>query len=124
MKIVVTGSEGSLMQAIIPKLISQGHEIVGIDNLYRYGTVSAIANKDYEFFEKDLLDYDFFEKMTKGADGIIHGAAKLYGVLGLLNYRADILGDDTAICNNVLKACVKNDIQDGMQKRNYQNKMN
>ena len=111
MKIVVTGSEGSLMQAIIPKLLSQGHEIVGIDNLYRYGTVSAIANKDYEFFEKDLLDYEFFETVTKGADSIIHGAAKLYGVLGLLNYRADILGDDTAICNNVLKACVKNNIQ-------------
>ena len=36
MKILVTGSEGSLMQAVIPKLLAQGHEITGVDNLYRY----------------------------------------------------------------------------------------
>jgi len=111
MKIVITGSEGSLMQSLIPKLIDLGHEIIGIDNLYRYSEKSPFANVDYNFYQKDLLDYQSLVKITKGADAVIHGAAKLYGVLGLLNYRADILGDDTAICNNVLKACVKNNIQ-------------
>jgi nucleoside-diphosphate-sugar epimerase len=104
MKIVVTGSEGSLMQAVIPKLIANGHEVVGIDNLYRYGQRSAAAGRDYVFYEQDLIDRDQTFKLIQGADAVIHAAAKLYGVLGLLHYRADILGDDTAVCSNVLQA--------------------
>jgi len=110
MKIIVTGSEGSLMQALIPRLLHSGHSIVGIDNLYRYGKPSDRAGKDYEFINQDLIDRDKIFNITKGADTIIHSAAKLYGVLGLLNYRADILGDDTAICSNIMQACVTNDI--------------
>jgi nucleoside-diphosphate-sugar epimerase len=110
MKIIVTGSEGSLMQAVIPKLLAAGHTIIGIDNLYRYGKKSKRAGIDYEFVQQDLIDRTQVFKITRGADVIIHAAAKLYGVLGLLNYRADILGDDTAICSNILQACVANNI--------------
>jgi len=110
MKIVVTGSEGSLMQAVIPQLLAAGHTILGIDNLYRYGKKSNRAGIDYEFVQQDLIDRDRVFELTQGADAIIHAAAKLYGVLGLLNYRADILGDDTAICSNILQACVTNKI--------------
>lgn len=110
MKIVVTGSEGSLMQAVIPHLLASGHTILGIDNLYRYGRKSNRAGIDYEFVQQDLIDRARVFELTQGADIIIHAAAKLYGVLGLLNYRADILGDDTAICSNILQACVANKI--------------
>lgn len=110
MKIVVTGSEGSLMQAIIPYLLDQGHTVTGIDNLYRYGRQSSRAGVDYEFVNQDLIDRQAVLALTKGADAVVHGAAKLYGVLGLLNYRADILSDDTAITGNVLHACVQNQI--------------
>ena len=37
MKVLVCGSEGSLMQAVIPRLTRQGHEVIGVDNLVRYG---------------------------------------------------------------------------------------
>lgn len=110
MKIIVTGSEGSLMQSVIPRLLEQGHTVLGIDNLYRYGRQSDRAGIDYEFINQDLIDRDAVIKITQRADAVIHGAAKLYGVLGLLNYRADILSDDTALVGNVLHACVKNNI--------------
>jgi nucleoside-diphosphate-sugar epimerase len=110
MKIVVTGSEGSLMQAVIPQLLAAGHTVLGIDNLYRHGMKSQGAGIDYEFIQQDLIDRDRVFELTQGADAIIHAAAKIYGVLGLLNYRADILGDDTAICSNILQACVANKI--------------
>ena len=32
MKVLVTGSEGSLMQWVIPHLLEEGHEVVGVDN--------------------------------------------------------------------------------------------
>ena len=37
MKVLVTGSEGSLMQAVIPLLLKKGYVVVGVDNLARYG---------------------------------------------------------------------------------------
>ena len=47
MKILVTGSEGSLMQYVIPVLQKQGHEVVGVDNFARYGEIERERN--YEF---------------------------------------------------------------------------
>lgn len=110
MKIIITGSEGSLMQALIPKLLASNHEIVGIDNLHKYNAQSDSAGVDYEFHKQDLLDEDKVLEIIKDADVVIHAAAKIYGVLGLRNYRADILGDAIAVARNVLNACVKNNI--------------
>ena len=53
MKILITGSEGSLMQTIIPKLLKQGHSLVGVDNLYRHGEVSELADKEYPLHKID-----------------------------------------------------------------------
>lgn len=111
MKILITGSEGSLMQRLIPKLLNQGHEIVGIDNLYRYNTVSDLANKEYQFIQQDLIDAEQVAEIVKNVDAVVHAAAKVYGVLGLVHYRADILGNEIAITRNVLNACVKNNIK-------------
>jgi len=111
MRILITGSEGSLMQALIPRLLAQGHEITGIDNLYRYNTVSDLANKGYRFIQQDLIDAETTEEIVKNVDAVIHAAAKVYGVLGLVHYRADILGDEVTITRNVLNACVKNNIK-------------
>lgn len=110
MKIVITGSEGSLMQSLIPKLLSRSHDIIGIDNLYRWGSKSSRAGKDYAFYQQDLLDQESAIGLFARADAVVHAAAKIYGVLGLSHYRADILGDDTAVCRNVLQACRKNDV--------------
>lgn len=111
MKIVVTGSEGVLMQSVIPKLLLAGHTVLGIDNLYRHGEASKSANVDYEFAQQDLIDSKYVTELLVGADFVIHAAAKIYGVLGLVHYRADILGDDVAICRNVMQACVTNDVK-------------
>lgn len=110
MRILVTGSEGSLMQALIPKLLSQDHTIIGVDNLHKYGSCSAKANVDYEFYKYDLLNADQVLKIVKKVDVVIHAAAKIYGVLGLRNYRADILGDEVTVARNILNACVQNNI--------------
>ena len=45
-KILVTGSEGSLMQAVIPKLLAKGHVVIGVDNLARYGERLGHAGND------------------------------------------------------------------------------
>jgi nucleoside-diphosphate-sugar epimerase len=106
MRILITGSEGSLMQAVIPKLLAQGYEIVGVDNLYRYGKTSERANVDYELRKLDLDNRHQTLRLCQGFDAVFLAAAKLYGVGGFNHYCADIIADDTAVQGNILKSCV------------------
>ena len=110
MKILVTGSEGSLMQSVIPKLLNQGHEVVGVDNLYRHGKTSTIANKKYPLLEIDLTDRSKTENLCKGFDCVFLAAAKIYGVGGFNHYCGDILADDIAIQGNVFQSCAKHNV--------------
>ena len=112
MKVLVCGSEGSLMQAVIPKLLRDGHTVYGADNLCRYGERLGIAGQDYEFRKVDLTDRPSVNALVKGMkpDLIIQAAARIYGVGGFNKYCADILGEDLALHNNVLKAAVDNGV--------------
>lgn len=106
MKILVCGSEGSLMQAVIPKLIAQGHEVIGLDSLVRYGDRPGHAKVDYEFVRMDLTDRDEVDNIFYAVkpDYVIQAAARIYGVGGFNKYCADILGEDITLHNNVLRA--------------------
>ncbi len=45
MKILITGSKGSLTQIVIPYLLEEGHEIIGVDNFVRYGIIKRNVEK-------------------------------------------------------------------------------
>ncbi len=105
MKVMVTGSEGSLMQQVIPLLLEQGLDVVGVDNFSRYGVIER--QRDYEFVQGDLTDSNFVHGLMKGIYGVVQGAAQIYGVGGFHRYPADILSRDTMLHQNVLWAMQK-----------------
>ena len=47
MKVLVTGSEGSLAQIVIPYLLKDGCEVIGVDNFQRYGVIKR--ERKYQF---------------------------------------------------------------------------
>lgn len=100
MKILVTGSEGSLMQYVIPVLQKQGHEVVGVDNFARYGEIERERN--YEFIRGDLTNPEFVDSIMEGIDGVVQAAALIYGVGGFNKYPADILSKDIVLHQNIL----------------------
>ena len=104
MRILVCGSEGSLMQAVIPKLV-KNHAVYGADNLFRYGERLGRAD-GYEFIKVDLTDRPSVNNLVKNVkpDLIIQSAARIYSVGGFNKYCADILGEDIQLHNNVLRA--------------------
>lgn len=104
MRVLVTGSEGSLMQAVIPALLREGHQVIGVDNLQRYGPVSRA--RDYQLVVGDLCDAEFAAKAVAACDGIIQSAASIYGVTGFHRFPADILGRDLCLHENILRAAV------------------
>src|SRR5688500_4009654 len=109
MKILVTGSEGSLMQAAIPLLMERGHSVRGVDNFARYGEIER--ERDYEFIRGDLTDSNFAEEVTRGVDGVIQAAALIYGVGGFHRYPADILSKDIVLHQNILWGMLKNNVE-------------
>ncbi len=100
MKVLVTGSEGSLMQWVIPTLIEDGHEVTGVDNFFRYGR--SERDRDYEFVEGDLTDENLVEDVLRDKDIVIQAAARIFGVKGFHKYPADILNRDVVLHQHIL----------------------
>ncbi len=103
MKILVTGSEGSLAQMVVPHLLGEGHEIVGVDNFVRYGTIER--DRKYVFMKGDLCDTSFVKKVFSeyGFGAVFHFAALVYGVIGFHKKPADIIADNNLATINLLK---------------------
>ena len=115
-RVLVCGSEGSLMSAIIPKLAGENYDVLGVDTCERYGHRGRAYKpglddewQDYQFVQMDLCDAQATRTLinTFQPNYIIQGAAKIYGVGGFNKYAADILGDDIALHRNVLNAAVE-----------------
>ncbi len=103
MKILVTGSEGSLAQMVIPRLLEEGHQLVGVDNFARYGHIQR--ERKYEFLTGDLCDTATVQRLyaTDRFDCIYHFAALVYGVVGFHKKPADIIADNNLTTINLLK---------------------
>lgn len=106
-KILVCGSEGSLMQAVIPYLIKNGHKVIGVDSFFRYGEIKRKRN--YKFIKGDLSDFKFVEKIFKKnkIDFVIQAAARIFGVRGFHKYPADNLTYDILLHQNILRLAQK-----------------
>ena len=103
MNILITGSEGSLAQIVIPKLLENGHNIIGADNFYRHGQVER--KRDYAFEKLDLTDSSGVTALFKkhDIDAVFHTAAIVYGVIGFHKKPADIIVDNNLMTMNLLK---------------------
>lgn len=108
MKVLVTGSEGSLMQAVIPLLLERGYSVRGVDNFARYGEIERERN--YEFVRGDLTDVDFVEAVVKDSEAVVQAAALIYGVSGFHRFPADILSKDISLHQNILHSMVRNGV--------------
>ena len=109
MKVLVTGSEGSLMQWVIPHLIKKGYNVVGVDNFLRYGFIKKSRN--YKFIQCDLTNRDNVKDLCKDIDVIIQAAAQIYGVRGFHKFSADILSQDVLLHQNLLWEALENNME-------------
>ncbi len=103
MKVLVTGSEGSLAQMVIPCLLEGGHDVIGVDNFCRRGEVDR--SREYEFVRGDLTDSATVRQMfvDHDIDVLFHMAALVYGVVGFHKKPADIIVDNNLMSMNLMK---------------------
>ncbi len=120
--ILVTGAEGHLMRAVIPKLLEQGHYVIGLDNRSRHPIMKP-KNYDSEKYIGYTADCTSYEEMwdtltlwqsfndDQNIDYIIQGAATIYGVGGFNNYCSDVINNDLAIQAQCLRIAQQFKIQ-------------
>ncbi|SHJ61089.1 NAD-dependent epimerase/dehydratase family protein [Pseudozobellia thermophila] len=77
-KILVTGVAGFLGSNLLGKLLREGHQVIGIDNLSmgRMENIHEYLTHDrFRFIEKDILDQTTFQGIDSDIDVIVHLAA-------------------------------------------------
>ena len=107
MKIFVTGIAGFLGGHIAEKLIEDGHEVSGCDNLI--GGYLENVPDDANFYQTDAIYLNQMVKMTKDADLVVHTACTAYE--GLSVFSPYFVGNNTyQISLSVFSAIAKNNI--------------
>jgi nucleoside-diphosphate-sugar epimerase len=75
-RVLVTGAAGFIGSHLCRRLVAEGHEVVGLDDLSagRLDNVSDIPELD--LVEADLRDVDAVNKVANGCGAILHHAAR------------------------------------------------
>ena len=107
MKIFITGIAGFLGSHIADRLIEQGNEVSGCDNLI--GGYMENVPEDSDFYQVDAIYLNQMKKMTKNVDLIIHTACTAYE--GLSVFSPYLVGQNTyQISMSVFTAAASNNI--------------
>ena len=113
MKVLVTGSEGFIGGYIVKELINKGYEVVGIDNLSKYGKLvkSFSEDKNYKFIQNDVKDRDLLLEEMSDCEYLIAGAAMIGGISYFHDYAYDLLSENEKIIStttDIAIECQKN----------------
>lgn len=75
MRIVVTGGAGFIGANLCKSLVSEGHEVVALDDLSS-GRRANLDGLEVDLAEGSILDRGFVENVLEGAKSVIHLAAR------------------------------------------------
>lgn len=112
-RILITGAAGFIGSHLAKKLISQGHEIIGVDNINDYydpklkeNRLKSIGDNNFTFYKVTLEDADKLEEIFKQQhpDVVVNLAAQAGVRYSLENPRAYIDSNIVGFVN-ILECC-------------------
>ena len=118
MKVLISGSNGFIGGYIVEELLSQGYEVVGVDNFSKYGRIekSYDSHRNYTLIEGDASDAAFMREALRGCDHFIAGAALIGGISYFHTYAYDLLAKNERITAAACDAAIEA-IKDGTLKK-------
>lgn len=121
MKVCVSGSAGFIGGYIVEDLLGRGYDVIGIDNLSKYGPVSKSfdSNPNYELVVGDAIDVDLMTKVLMDCDHFIAGAALIGGISYFHAFAYDLLAQNERIMASSCDAAIRANRQGNLQKVTY-----
>lgn len=113
MHFIVTGAAGFIGSTLVDRLLSDGHNVTGIDNFstgQRRFLEGALAHTNFRLVEIDLLDLEALKLAFAGGDVVFHLSANADVRFGTNHPRKD-LEQNTIATYNVLEAMRANGIK-------------
>jgi nucleoside-diphosphate-sugar epimerase len=98
-RVLVTGSAGFIGGYMVEELLGRGHEVVGLDNLSKYGPVrkSYDSHPGYHFVQGDARDVELMKELVSDCDQFIAGAAMIGGISYFHAYAYDLIATNERI---------------------------
>lgn len=107
-RVLITGVAGFLGSHLADRFLSEGHTVVGVDNLIG-GYLDNVPSK-VEFYEQDLGNYDLLNPLFKDIEIVIHSACTAYEGLSVFSPSL-VVQNTTQITANVLSASVQSKVK-------------
>ena len=108
MKVLITGSAGFIGGYVVQELLDKGHEVIGIDNLSKYGDVTRSFDSAarYEFVNGDVQNVELMTRLMHDVDHVIAGAALIGGISYFHTYAYDLLAKNERIIASTCDAAI------------------
>ena len=108
MKVLATGAAGFICTHLIPDLLDAGHEVVGVDDLSRYGRTHHEYDDHprYRFEPVDVRDPDALRELAMDADQIGAGAGLVGRSASLHELAYDLLAENERIVASTFDAAI------------------
>ncbi|HEX8243805.1 MAG TPA: NAD(P)-dependent oxidoreductase, partial [Longimicrobium sp.] len=108
MKILVTGSAGFIAGYLVEELLAAGHEVVGVDNGWKYGPVERAYEGDprYRAVQGDAKDTALLKGLLDDCDHFVAGAAIIGGISMFHALAYDLLAENERITASSFDAAI------------------
>jgi UDP-glucose 4-epimerase len=106
MKLLVTGGAGFIGSHLVARLVTEGHEVVVLDNLLRGNKLAANVLQQVQFIEGDVRDEATVLRAAAGCRQIYHFAAVL-GVDVVADHPVETMETEVLGMRNVASAALK-----------------
>ncbi|WP_319525223.1 NAD(P)-dependent oxidoreductase [uncultured Desulfosarcina sp.] len=107
-KILVTGAAGFVSGYLIPELLENNYQVVGIDNYSKYGKVSKSFDDhpNYHFVEGDVKDTALMYDLAADCHQIVAIAAMIGGISYFHEFAYDLLAENERITASTFDAAI------------------
>ncbi|HEY9288508.1 MAG TPA: NAD-dependent epimerase/dehydratase family protein [Candidatus Dormibacteraeota bacterium] len=108
MNVLVTGAAGFISGYLVPELLRQGHDVIGLDNFSKYGPLHRSYDQDarYRLVEGDAKDVELMSELALDCDQVVAGAAMIGGISYFHEFAYDLLAENERILAATFDAAI------------------